>query len=243
MLLGQLKIQIFIFSFLSLAFNLLAQDSDPGATISSLIGKVSIKSGSDTKSGWKTVKVNETVKNGDILMTGNGSMATVRYKDSEFKLTQNTTLAVNSLYTKEKDAHFEVKQGLAWFKLVNLNGKKFVSTSPTSSAGVRGTAFATVYDEKAKADLTCVCEGKVEVTPKTTGGKSAFVEKGNGVSVKSGEASLLPISYKGEMLKGESLPGFEKKIKAYPILKNCLSCHTPRGWTSDGFTKDEQYGK
>lgn len=229
----------FLVIFLFISFSIY---SESVATITSVIGKVSIKS-LNSKDLWKTVKVNDKLNEGDILNTGNGSMATIIYKDSEFKMTQNSTLAVNSFYAEDKDASVEVKQGLVWFKLVNLNGKKFNSISPTSSAGVRGTAFATVYEEKAKADLTCVCEGKVEVTPNATGGKPVFVEKGKGVNIKSGETNITPISYKGEMLKGESLPGFEKKIKTYPILKNCLTCHTPNGWKADGFLKDEKYGK
>lgn len=238
----QTKTKILLISLLLLSISVKAQDTSSTAAISSLVGKVSVKS-TDSKNEWKPLKLNDKVKDGDTLMTGNGSMATISYKESEFKLTQNSTLVVNSLYSKEKDGSVEVKQGLAWFKLVNLGGKKFNSITPTSSAGVRGTAFATVYDEKAKADLTCVCEGKVEVTSLTAGGKPSIVKKGNGVSVKSGDASILPISYKGEMLKGESFPGFEKKVKAYPILKNCLSCHTPNGWKAEGFTRDEKYGK
>ncbi len=238
----QPKMKILLTSLLLLSISLGAQENSLTATISSVLGKVSIKS-VDTKNEWKLLKVNDKVKDGDTLMTGNGSMATISYKESEFKLAQNSTLAVNSLYSKEKDGSVEVKQGLAWFKLVNLGGKKFNSLTPTSNAGVRGTAFATVYDEKAKGDLTCVCEGKVEVTSLTPGGKPSVVAKGNGVNTKSGDSNILPISYKGEMAKGESFPGFEKKVKAYPILRNCLSCHTPKGWKADGFTRDEKYGK
>ncbi len=238
----QTKTIILLISLFLFSFTVVAQENSSTATISSVLGKVSVQS-VESKNEWKLLKVNDKVKDGDTLKTGNGSMATVSYKESEFKLAQNSTLVVNSLYSKEKDGSVEVKQGLAWFKLVNLGGKKFNSLTPTSNAGVRGTAFATVYDEKANADLTCVCEGKVEVTSLTAGGKPSIVKKGNGVSVKSGDAGILPISYKGEMLKGESFPGFEKKVKAYPILKNCLSCHTPNGWKAEGFTRDEKYGK
>ena len=100
-----------------------------------------------------------------------------------------------------------------------------------------------MYESSANIDLTCVCQGKVEVTPQASGAKSTFVVKGNGVSTKANDTNILPISYKGEMAKGESFSGFEKKIKVYPILKNCLACHTPNGWKADGFIRDEEYGK
>jgi len=220
--------------------SVLAQENDSIAKVASLLGKVSIKS--KESSEWKKLKVNDTVQKGDSIMTGNGSMATILYKESEIKLTQNSTIIVNQLFSKNEDGIVEVKQGLAWFKLINLGDRKFNSVTPTSSAGVRGTAFASVYDSTANMDLTCVCEGKVEVNP-VKQGKPGIVLKGNGVSVKSGDSNLIPISYKGEMAKGESFPGFEKKVKAYPILKNCLSCHTPNGWKAEGFTRDEKYGK
>jgi hypothetical protein len=238
----QTKIKLSLGLLLFLSGTLVAQEKNSDATVTTLLGKLSVRS-TDAKNEWKQLKVNDKVKNGDTLMTGNGSIATISYRESEFKLAQNSTIVVNSLYSKDKDGSVDVKQGLAWFKLVNLGGKKFNSITPTSNAGVRGTAFATVYDEKTKADLTCVCEGKVEVASLATGGKPSLVVKGNGVSVKSGDSNILPISYKGEMAKGESFPGFEKKVKAYPILKNCLSCHTPNGWKADGFARDEEYGK
>lgn len=39
------------------------------------------------------------------------------------------------------------------------------------------------------------------------------------------------------------MPDFESKVKDAPMLKNCLSCHTPKGWTAPGIIKDEKYGK
>lgn len=236
------QFQIFISLFIFTLSTLGAQENNSAAKITTIVGKVSVKT-TDSKGGWKPLKVNDLVNNGETLMAGNGSMATISYKDSEFKLTQNSTIVVNSLYSKDSEGRIEVKQGLAWFKLVNLGNQKFNSVTITSSAGVRGTAFATVYESKANADLTCVCEGKVEVTSLASGGKQSIVVKGNGVSVKANDISISPISYKGEMAKGESFPGFEKKIKAYPILKNCLACHTPNGWKAEGFTRDEKYGK
>ena len=233
-----MKIIILVFGFL--CFGLSAQDND-SALVGFLIGKVSIKASSDTK--WKSLKKDDKVNDGDTLMTGNGSTATILYKGSEFKISPNSTIVVNSLYTKEKEGKIEVKNGGVWTKVVNLGGQKFTTTSPTSTAGVRGTAFATLYDEKAKVGMHCVCEGKVEVASNETGAKSKLVEKGNGSSLKKGSGDIDMSSYKNLIVKKEAMPEFETKIKEAPILKNCLSCHTPKGWKAEGVVKDDKYGK
>lgn len=207
-----------------------------------VIGKVSVK-GIDAKATWKPVKVNDLVSDGDTIMTGNGSTITLAYKGSEIKLQQNTTMVMKSLFSKTKEGNFEVKNGMAWYKLVNLGGQKVNSITPTSVAGVRGTSFASLYDEKSKAAMNCVCEGKVEVVSTEPGAKSKMVEKGSGSGFKPGSADIDLQSYKGDISKMTANPSFEKKIKDFPMMKNCLSCHTPKGWAAEGVLKDEKYGK
>ena len=91
--------------------------------------------------------------------------------------------------------------------------------------------------------MHCVCEGKVEVASNETGAKSKLVEKGNGSSLKKGSGDIDMSSYKNLIVKKEAMPEFETKIKEAPILKNCLSCHTPKGWKAEGVVKDDKYGK
>ncbi|MBK8398581.1 MAG: FecR domain-containing protein [Leptospiraceae bacterium] len=232
--------KIIIFLLGCFTIGLVAQDTN-SAKVSFLIGKVSVKSSTDTK--WKSLKKNDTIENGDTVMTGNGSLTTILYKGSELKISPNSTIVVSSLYTKEVEGKIEVKNGGVWSKLVNLGGQKFTTVSPTSTAGVRGTAFATIYDEKSKVGMHCVCEGKVEVTSNETGGKSKLVEKGNGSSLKMGSSEIDMSSYKNLIVKKEAMPEFETKIKDSPLLKNCLSCHTPKGWSATGVVKDDKYGK
>lgn len=220
--------------------SLSAQDTD-SAVASFVVGKVSIKSSGDTK--WKPLKKDEKVGNGDTIMTGNGSATTFVYKGSEFKILANSTLVVNSLYSKDTEGSVEVKNGSAWFKLVDLGGKKFTARTPTSTAGVRGTAFATLYDEKSKIAMNCVCEGKVEVSSTESGAKSKLVEKGNGSSLKMGSGNVDVGSYKNIIVKNEAMPEFESRLKESSMLKTCLSCHSPKGWTAPGVIKDDKYGK
>ena len=58
-----------------------------------------------------------------------------------------------------------------------------------------------------------------------------------------GSADIDMSSYKNLIVKKESMPEFEAKVKENPMLKTCLSCHTPKGWTAPGIMKDDKYGK
>ena len=71
----------------------------------------------------------------------------------------------------------------------------------------------------------------------------AWQEKGNGSSFKEGSADIAMSSYKNLIVKKDAMPEFESKVKESPMLKNCLSCHVPKGWTSPGIIKDDKYGK
>jgi hypothetical protein len=139
-----------LISILMLAGSLIgisAQERE-SAVVSFLVGKVNIKSTADNK--WKPLKKEDAVNSGDSIMTGNGSVATITYKGSEFKISANSTIVVNSLYSKDKDGSVEVKNGGAWFNIKDLGPKKFTASTPTSTAGVRGTAFGALYDDKTK---------------------------------------------------------------------------------------------
>ena len=211
------------------------------AVVSFLVGKVNLKTTADNK--WKPLKKEDKVDSGDSVMTSNGSVVTITYKGSEFKIAANSTVVVNSLYSKDKDGSVEVKNGGAWFSIKDLGGRKFVAATPTSTAGVRGTAFGALYDDKTKIAMHCVCEGKVEVTSTEAGAKPKMVEKGNGSSFKEGSADIAMNSYKNLIVKKDAMPEFESKVKESPMLKNCLSCHAPKGWSAPGIIKDDKYGK
>ena len=212
------------------------------ASVNFLIGKVSYKT-NDSNATWKPLKKGDKIGEGDTISTGNGSTATINYKNSEIKISPNTTIQVKSLYAKGKDGSVEVKNGMAWFKLEKLEGQKFQTVTPTATAGVRGTAFATLYDEKTKSSMNCICDGKVEVASTEKGAKSKIIEKGSGSSFQSGDTKIDLTSYKNDIVKKESNPSFQKKIDDSPLLKNCLSCHTPKGWKAEGVIKDDKYSK
>ncbi|MBF3378549.1 FecR family protein [Leptospira borgpetersenii] len=220
---------------------LLSQESKTGnAKVNFLLGKAHVQK--PGKNSWEPLKSNDPVYEGDLISTGNGSRVTVLYRGSEFKIQQNSKIRLTSLHEESKNGRLEIDQGFAWFKIVNLKGKKFDVATSNSTAGVRGTSFSVSYDPKTKDSSFCTCEGKVTISD--SNGKEIVQEKGKGTIVFSQNPEMKKVEYEGIIKKLKTLPGFEARLKKNLSLKNCLSCHTPEGWTpSEDFLKDETYGK
>ncbi|WCL48364.1 FecR family protein [Leptospira sp. GIMC2001] len=213
--------------------------SNNDATVSFVIGKTFVKPSKTSK--WNPLKLGDKIPEGSLVKAGNGSRLTVLFKGSEFKIAPNTELEISSFPDGKKDGSVDLKSGFAWFKLSNLGDTKFTAKTPTSTAGVRGTAFATMYSAKEKMAMNCICEGKVEIG-NSAGSKSELVKAGSGTSIRpNGDIDIS--SYKDDLSKNVANPSFAKKIKAAPVLANCLSCHTPKGWDYKGVVRDETYGK
>ncbi|MBE0304571.1 FecR family protein [Leptospira interrogans] len=231
---------IILLSAIASSITLLSQETE-NAKVSFLLGKSYVqKSG---KSSWEPLKPNDFLEEGDLISTGNGSRITVHYKGSEFKIQQNSKVKLSNLPEKSKRGVLEVNQGFAWFKIVNLKGKKFEVTTPNSTAGVRGTSFSAFYDPKTRESSFCTCKGKVSISD-PTGKEILFQEKGEGTIVSSKDIEIKKLEYKGIIKKLNTLSGFEERLKKNPFLKNCLSCHTPEGWIpQEEILKDETYGK
>ena len=229
-------ISISVFS--AIVFGSFSVSAEEAATVSFSVGKVSFKSSKDPKAAWKPLKKNDKVEGGTSIQTGNGSSVTFVFAGSEFKVYPNTTVVLNALPSKNQEGHIDVPSGFAWFKLKDVEKSGFKATTPASTAGVRGTAFASLYDPKLETAMNCTCHGKVEVKG-TANEKGTMVEKGNGSYVdKSGKVNTG--SYAGLIEKTDALPGFENLIQKAPLLKNCLSCHAPKGWQMKGITKDRK---
>ncbi len=228
--------QILIFFVLLSTWNISAEE----AIVSFVKGKVNIRSSKDPKSALQLIKKGDKVSEGTTILTGNGSSVTLVFNGSEFKVMQNSVLQLNDLPTKDKKGDVEVSNGFAWFKVQNVGKNGFQSRTPASTAGVRGTAFATMYEPNVKTAMNCICHGKVEVA--NTENKSIVLEKATGSMVVAG-GEVQKAEYFNDFEKGEALPSFEKRVKAAPILKNCLSCHKTKGWEVKGTSKDETYGK
>jgi hypothetical protein len=226
-----------IISLIFALFSPLFSQEKGVATI--VLGKVFVKK--SEKAPLKQISKGESIEVGDIIQTGNGSSLTFTLNQSEFKVLANSTFVVHGFPTKEKEGNVELKSGFAWFKLENLGKSGFKAKTPASTAAVRGTAFAVIYDEKTNLAMNCICHGQVEVTPEK--GQATLVSKGEGSSILKDSSKVDKVSYKGEIEKSEALVGFQKKVEENPVLKGCLSCHKPKGWKAKGILKDPTYQK
>ncbi len=237
-----MKIQKFSFSlaFTALAFSssIFANDF---AVAGFIKGKVSVLNAEDTSKLWKALKINDVLKPGDTLKTGNGSKVDLLFNETELRIQPNTTFTLNEWDAKKQISKSYLESGAAWFKVKNFKKGSFEVITPASTAGVRGTAFGVYFTPKEKKAFTCVCEGKVDVN-------GTIFNQGTGAGVTLGSGEMEKNEYK-ELFKrvGTEIPGatleVQKKLKDNPMLGNCLSCHKPVGWEAKGITVDEKYGK
>ncbi len=219
---------IILLSAIASSITLLSQETE-NAKVSFLLGKSYVqKSG---KSSWEPLKPNDFLEEGDLISTGNGSRITVHYKGSEFKIQQNSKVKLSNLPEKSKRGVLEVNQGFAWFKIVNLKGKKFEVTTPNSTAGVRGTSFSAFYDPKTRESSFCTCEGKVSISD-PTGKEILFQEKGEGTIVSSKDIEIKKFEYKGIIKKLNTLSGFEERLKKKSFFKKLSFLSHSRGLDS-----------
>lgn len=221
-----LKIFFFIVGVLFFVNGLLAEDK---AIVAFVNGKVY----AEKEGSKRRLKKDDLIVAGETIRTKEDSRATIIYEGNEIKLMAESKLLIKSLPAKDKNATIELINGFSWYKLVNLGKGSFQVITPVSVAGVRGTEFAVMYEKDKKTAMNCVCHGKVNVTPNQ--GTNNIVNAGTGsvispMSKNSKEMSFKKTIYKDMILKLESLPAFAKDIEASPILKNCLSCHIPKGW-------------
>ncbi|TGM38560.1 FecR family protein [Leptospira biflexa] len=198
-------------------------------------GKVSFLSASDTSKLWKTLKVNDVLKPGDRIKTGNGSKVDFLYQETEIRIQPNTDFTLKEWNSDKKEAKAFVQNGAAWFRVNNFKKGSFEVSTPTTTAGVRGTAFGVFFEEKEKTGYTCVCEGLVNINGED-------FAKGTGGAKKVGATELEKKQYKDIITKDGATILLKEKRKEFPMLNRCLPCHKPIGWEDKSFTPDETYG-
>ncbi|TGL74415.1 iron dicitrate transport regulator FecR [Leptospira levettii] len=228
-----LKISLTLLLFLLTSISLSAEEF---AVATFTRGKVSFLPASDTSKLWKTLKVNDVLKPGDRIKTGNGSKVDFLYQETEIRIQPNTDFTLKEWNSDKKVAKAFVQNGAAWFRVNGFKKGSFEVSTPTTTAGVRGTAFGVFFEEKEKKGYTCVCEGQVNING------IDFV-KGTGGAKKEGATELEKNEYKEMITKDGATVLLNEKRKHMPMLNRCLPCHKPIGWEDKNFTPDETYGK
>lgn len=130
--------------------------------------KGSAQHGAADKGPFKPLKRNDSVREGEFIKTGAGSMLEVKLGDgSIMRLAPNTTLRVGLAKVDESDAdkskgQHKLTAGKMWAKITKSVGteSKFSVRTENAVAGVRGTTFR-VNAEEDGSTLVKVYEGAV----------------------------------------------------------------------------------
>jgi len=155
---------------------------------------------------FKPVTSDRNVRSGAVLRTGADGRATLRWSDgTSIRVAPNTTLTIDKCrFDKRRESslsQFTLSAGRVWVHVVKLLSaeSKFEISTPTATAGVRGTAFAIDVATDGATNVL-VYEGRVEVH---AGSKPFGVKQGQALAIaKGGDTSLRELSDK-ERAEGE----------------------------------------
>lgn len=134
-------------------------------------------------------RVGDVVRQGMIIETADNSFADIYFDDSAVKILENSVVEISELELNIREesekTRFHVTKGKVFAKVARKLSKKdrFVVTTPTATAGVRGTEF--LVAEELNKGLVATLNGTVAVTNEVsadkqvidvTGGKEVVIE-------------------------------------------------------------------
>lgn len=160
--------------------------------INLMTGTVSIIDGTQKN----PAKVGDILKNGMKIETGQASFVDIYFDDNAIKILDNSIVEVKDLGVNTQEGsqktEFYAQKGKVYAKVAKLaKNDSFSITTPTTTAGVRGTEFL-VAEENGKGLVACL-NGKVvvknEASPDKgsvdlTDEKEVIVEKDKDMTVK-----------------------------------------------------------
>lgn len=172
-------------------------------------------------------QVGDLVKQGMRIETGDKSFVDIYFDDKAVKILENTSVVIKELelniQQETEKTQLHVKKGKVFAKVSKLaKNQQFQVTSPSATAGVRGTEFL-VAEEEGRGTVACLT-GNVEVKNEASpdkgsvdvpGKKEVTVEKDKEMVVRDLSAEnkrlLENISKNFQDMKGEIRERFEKK--------------------------------
>jgi len=162
------------------------------ARISNVRGSVELQAAADD--AFQPVSADRNARAGSVVRTGADGHATLRWADGTLlRVSPGTTLTIDKCrFDKRRStslSHFTVSAGRVWVHVVKMLSaeSKFEISTPTATAGVRGTMFAIEVDPNGATDVL-VYEGEVEVR---SGTQSLGVKQGQSVAVATGGDTAL----------------------------------------------------
>jgi tetratricopeptide (TPR) repeat protein len=162
-----------------------------GATCEKWAGKVVSAQGSVEvqrvgAAEWEPAKLNETYCPGDVVRVGERSRADIAlFNDSLLRLNEKTTITLGAL-KEERTSLVDMLKGAAYF--FSRVPRSLEMTTPSATAGVRGTEFFVKADEK--STFISVFHGSV-VAANPVG--SVAIASGQSAMAEAGKAPVLVV--------------------------------------------------
>jgi hypothetical protein len=132
-------------------------------TVQTVLGEVTVQSGNDVT----TPVAGSAIKENSIIKTGKLSLIDLKYKNSGIiRINENSNINVERLFSSETadETILNMDEGKVFVTVSKLlKDSKFQVKTPTSVAGIRGTAFR-VSSEKGISRVD-VLTGRVKVNP------------------------------------------------------------------------------
>jgi hypothetical protein len=173
-------------------------------------------------------QVGDIVRQGMKIETGDKSFVDIYFDDNAVKILENSIVEISELEINMKEdsekTRFHIKKGKIFAKVAKKLAKndQFLISSPTATAGVRGTEFL-VAEADGKGVVACL-KGKVEVTNEASpdkgsvmvpDNKEVVVEKDKDMTVRNLSAEnrklMENIMKNFQDMKNEIRERFEKK--------------------------------
>ncbi len=169
-----------------------AQDKPNGATLTGLVGDVSVVKG---KAPAKKLAVSSVVAVGDIVKTGSGAKAQLKLADgSVVTIGENTELKITRFQVQgdERKGLLDLARGVARAVVTKMApSSTFEIRTPTAVAAVRSTVWMLEYNAKGETEVF-VGEGVVAVTSRGKELGRAILEPGRGTTVAKDKAPIPP---------------------------------------------------
>jgi hypothetical protein len=170
---------------------------------------------------WRTACKDTVLQQGDEISCDPDGAVTLQFADNSTVVVKNTTqLKIASFFTEGGVVKTEIllKMGEVAAQVHKSEATKsdFRIKSPTGTASVRGTDFSVAYDPGAKAMLTTVREGIVEVDPEKPDLTTAMLTAGQQVEVTA--KAMSPVAAIGKAGARGGLGRFAALAKVLKVV-------------------------
>ncbi len=165
-------------------------EGTPVALVSKVILEVDRK---EVGKDWNKASRGQTLASGDMVRTGLGALAIIKFKDNSLvRLREKTELTVTGKQARNTlSKSVEVQTGVVGFNVQKQRaGEEFRFTSPTSVASIKGTAG--MLNSTRAADTLMVTDGLVSLLNRISS-RSVDVTAGfTGISNRDGTVQSRP---------------------------------------------------